>query len=377
MNGALDALWTFPAILGAALAIAWAAESAQFLIAQGMALAILAWLQTAPEFAVEAVIAWEAPTRPNGAALISANLTGSLRLLVGLGWPLVFAAAAFFSRRRRTGPLGCVRLDEKHSVEVLGLLPGILYFVWIWAKGTLTVFDSLPLAFFYLTYLWVLNRMPPEDLESVDEEEWPIRSIHRLRPRLRNAAIALLFVAGGLGIYLAAEPFFHSMLSLAVALGVSQYVFIQWVAPFLSEFPEKVSALYWARKPKGAPMALMNLVSSNINQWTVLAAMIPPVYAVSTRGLHPVVLDAGQRSEILLTLAQSGLGFLFLADLEFWWYEAAGLFALWLVQFLRPDLRPAVTWLYFGWIAAYLGLAAAGRRSVVAFSSFRRLWTNL
>jgi Ca2+/Na+ antiporter len=69
------------------------------------------------------------------------------------------------------------------------------------------------------------------------------------------------------------------MLALAVAFGVSQFVFVQWVAPFLPEFPEKVSAFYWARKLTGTPMALMNMVSSNINQWTVLAAMIPIVYS--------------------------------------------------------------------------------------------------
>src|SRR5206468_9284366 len=36
----------------------------QFLISQGLALAILAWLQTLPEFAVEAVIAWQAGKDP-------------------------------------------------------------------------------------------------------------------------------------------------------------------------------------------------------------------------------------------------------------------------------------------------------------------------
>ena len=56
-------LWAGPAILVSAIAIAWAAESAQFFIAQGFALAILAWLQTLPEFAVEAVLAWLG-TRP-------------------------------------------------------------------------------------------------------------------------------------------------------------------------------------------------------------------------------------------------------------------------------------------------------------------------
>src|SRR5512134_764371 len=98
-QGAGAASWTFPSVLGSAMLIAWAAEAAQFLISQGLALAMLAWLQTLPEFAVEAVIAWQAgkaagdPTlspavKSQATALMSANLTGSLRLLVGLGWPM-------------------------------------------------------------------------------------------------------------------------------------------------------------------------------------------------------------------------------------------------------------------------------------------------
>src|SRR4249919_2668888 len=109
-QGAASALWTFPSVLGSAMLIAWAAEAAQFLVSQGLALAILAWLQTLPEFAVEAVIAWEAgqTTRfstdayqvSHATALMTANFTGSLRLLVGLGWPMIYATAAFFYRKR-------------------------------------------------------------------------------------------------------------------------------------------------------------------------------------------------------------------------------------------------------------------------------------
>src|SRR5690349_23201714 len=96
----LSALWTFPSILLSAFVIAWGAEAAQFLISQGLALAILAWLQTLPEFAVEAVIAFEAGKDPNKVHLMTANFTGSLRLLVGLGWPMIFATAAYFTRAR-------------------------------------------------------------------------------------------------------------------------------------------------------------------------------------------------------------------------------------------------------------------------------------
>src|ERR1044072_7621656 len=100
----LSALWTFPSILFSSFIIAWAAEAAQFLFSQGLALAILAWLQTLPEFAVEAVIAWQAGQTARSSldpyqvqhatSLMTANFTGSLRLLVGLGWPMIYVTAA-------------------------------------------------------------------------------------------------------------------------------------------------------------------------------------------------------------------------------------------------------------------------------------------
>src|SRR5216117_3050915 len=113
-GAALAALWTFPSMLLSAFLVAWGAEAAQFLISQGLALAILAWLQTLPEFAVEAVIAWKAPRIPNGIALISANFTGSLRLLVGLAWPMIYVIAAWGCRRRRGTPLREIRLETEH-----------------------------------------------------------------------------------------------------------------------------------------------------------------------------------------------------------------------------------------------------------------------
>ena len=115
-------LWAGPAILVAAIAIAWAAESAQFFIAQGFALAILAWLQTLPEFAVEAVLAWHQQVQ-----FLLANLTGALRLLTGFGWPVIYFTAAMFQRKRGGKPLKVIHLEEHHAVEVLGLAAPLLY----------------------------------------------------------------------------------------------------------------------------------------------------------------------------------------------------------------------------------------------------------
>src|SRR6266496_6416109 len=99
LQGAGAAAWTFPSVLGSAMLIAWAAEAAQFLISQGLALAMLAWLQTLPEFAVEAVIAWEAGKDPERAHLAIANLTGAIRLLLGLGWPMIYFVFAVSGRK--------------------------------------------------------------------------------------------------------------------------------------------------------------------------------------------------------------------------------------------------------------------------------------
>src|SRR5439155_52053 len=130
------------------------------------------------------------------------------------------------------------------------------------------------------------------------------REPHRRDP----AAIGGLFAAGGSLLYATAHPFLESMLAVAALLGFGQFFLVQWVAPFLSEFPEMVSTLGWARRVTRAPMALMNLVSSNINQWTVLAAMIPLVYGYSSLHHHGAWrdfrFDDAQRLEVLLTLLQ-------------------------------------------------------------------------
>ena len=371
---AISALWTFPSVIAAAMVIAWAAEAAQFLISQGLALAILAWLQTLPEFAVEAVIAYEAGKDPNKVHLMTANFTGSLRLLVGLGWPMIFATAAYFTRAKHNRSLGHIKLDAEHSVEVLALAPPLIYFAFIWWKATLTLFDAGVLTFFYAVYLFILNRIPPQSEESVEEMERIPKTILSFRPAVRNATIVGLFLTGGLILYFVAHPFLDSMLAIAVSMGFSQFIFVQWVAPFLSEFPEKVSAFYWARKIHSAPMALMNMVSSNINQWTMLVAMLPLVFSFGHGEVAIIEFDEYQRSEILLTLAQSLLGMFILVNMRFHWYEALTLFLLWLVQFVFANIREIITFVYLGWTGIQIiRLLGRGRLKDSAFSVFPRL----
>lgn len=372
------ALWTFPAMIASAFLVSWGAEAAEFLVSQGLALAILALVQTFPEFAVEAVIAWKAGKNPPMVHLAIANFTGSLRLLTGLGWPMIYGVAAFYSIKKRKRRLGSIRLHDEHSVEVLGLLPPLVYFVVIWAKGNLSLVDSAVLAATYIAYLWILLRMPPR-ADSVEEDS-EIPTVSRWALSFtggkRWAAVGSLLLGGGVIIYLVAEPFLNSMLALSVNFGMSQFVFIQWVAPFLSEFPEKTSAFAWARRVTRAPVALVNMVSSNINQWGVLSGLLAVIYCWSHGSTEPLPFDAFQRQEILLTILQAFLGWLFLASMDLQAYEAAGLFLLWVVQFGFPSLRHPMLYVYGVWIAVEVGLVLAGRKKLEAFGAFARVWKS-
>jgi cation:H+ antiporter len=367
---ALAALRTFPSMLLSAFLVAWGAEAAQFLISQGLALAILAWLQTLPEFAVEAVIAWDAGRDPERAHLAIANLTGAIRLLLGLGWPMIYFVFATASRRRglRGGVtrLPPIKLEPEHAIEVMGLVPPLLYFALVLWRQRLGWIDAAVLVALYVAYLWVLMRNPPREIEAIADAPLVSRWAHGQPGWRQKAAIGGLFGVGGALLYVTAHPFLNSMIALAAVVGISQFFLVQWVAPFLSEFPEFVSTFSWARRVTRAPMALMNIVSSNINQWTILAAMIPIVYGFSHLHHHGVwadfPLDIAQRNELALTLLQTMLGVLLLANMEFDWMDATALFVLWAVQFTLPQLRIEVMVAYGVWaLVLVIGFVVKGQ----------------
>jgi len=368
-TGPSAVLWTGPAILLSSLMIAWAAESSQYFVAQGFALAMLAWMQTLPEFAVEAVLAWHQQTH-----LLLANLTGALRLLTGFGWPAIYFTAAVFHRRSNRAPLKRIRLEDHHAVEVVGILVALLYIPVIAWKGSLTLWDGAVLVLIYAAYLIILGKLPPEDHEEIDDLERVPRAIV-LAPRPRRIfAIAALFVAGGALIYFSAEPFLASLLALATFADVPPFVFVQWIAPLVSEFPEMASTLYWARRPDRASMALMNMVSSNINQWTLLTAMLPVIYSLSYGAPTPILFDAKQQGELWLTLGQAGIAVMFLLNMELAWWEATVLAVLFAVPFFNAAAALIVTWIYFVWIGIECVRVLAGQRRAEALPLFVAVW---
>jgi cation:H+ antiporter len=332
---AWQSFWTFPSMIIAALMIAWGAESAQFLVSQAFALTILALIQTLPEFAVEGVIAWNAGKYPTASniGLMTANFTGALRLLVGLGWPMIFTTTVLFNlKRNRMFRVARISLENEHAIEVTGLLTGSIYAFIIVIKGTLTIVDALILFAIYGIYIFILLKLPPRSEEKIEELEIVPRFILTRKKLLRNVLIWLCFICGGTGIMLVADPFLESALGLSFVLGVPAYMMIQWLAPFLSEFPEKISAFYWAKSIVKAPMSLMNMVSSGIAEFTLLIGIIPIIFCIALGEISTIDFDWAHRAEILLTATQAVLGVVILSKMNFLWFEALGLFSLWSSQ---------------------------------------------
>ncbi len=325
--------YSFGPGIAAALCFTAVVEAAQFFVSQGLAVAFIALLQVVPEFMVEAVIAWQAG-RNGRIDLVFANASGSNRLLTGFGWPLIFLVTDFYHRRRHGRPLEAIVLRGEHAVEVLALFCASLwYLVLIW-KGTLTLLDTAVLGGGFAFYLWTLNRLPSEDEEEIDELIAPPRFLATApRGPRRRFYILGIFAVSGTAMWAVADPFLGAMKEVALAVGVSQFAFVQWVAPFLTEFPEKVTAVYWSRTVKLAPMALLNMVSSTANQYTALVAMIPVAYALSVGRPAAIPMDPLHRVEIFLSFATTLYGVACLAKLRFTRGNMTVMLGLFLLQF--------------------------------------------
>ena len=365
------ALFTFASVVAAAMMIAWAAEASQYSISQGLALAIVAIVQTLPEFFVEGAIAWNAGKDPVGwLPNVTANFTGANRLLTGLGWPLIlFTAMLSKSGNKRSG-LHVIALRKEQSIEVIFMLAATLYYVLIWLRGSLEIVDTIVLLAAFLGYLWMLSKLPSEREDPQAVLDASPRAIVDLRTRKhRIVAILGLFSFSSLVFVFISTPFVDSINTIAVALfgAGAGFFFIQWIAPFLSEFPEKVTAFHWARKVKLAPMALLNFVSSAVNELTALVAIIPIVFALSIGAIGPVSL-AAHRDEVLLTMAQSLYACVCLMDLKYDVRNALLLFGLWLVSTAFVETRFAISIIF---LFASLVEVIIQRRRITVFSAFK------
>lgn len=336
----------FAGVLSSSLMIAWATEVASFFLSRGLAFALLALIQVLPEFAIEAVITWEA-AHGGDLTLVTANFTGANRLLVGLFLPIVFFFYAFQARRNgdRVTEVG---LPRTSSLEVIGLLVPTLYSFSFALRGSLGLVDAGVLIAMYLVYLVLAYRLPAGDEDPAHLPLVP-RHIMRQRHRVRIVLMLLLFIAGGLLLYWSVHPFYENTIALAVAVGIPAYFLFQWIAPLLSEFPELITVSYWGKTGR-AELGVTNVVSSKINQWTLLIAMIPIVYAIALwdtgAAMAPLPLENPQQVEVLITAAQGLFAAACLLTLAFKRWHAWTLLVLWAIQAADPLIDPFLV----GWL---------------------------
>ncbi|WP_433362941.1 sodium:proton exchanger [Actinoplanes sp. CA-142083] len=336
------------AIIGAAFLLSWAAEAAEVDVSAGVALAFLAFLAVLPEYGVDFVFtmrAGQTNCAPSGGEnpceLALANMTGANRVLVGIGWPLVVLVAAFVARRKpakaRDEPSvpapGHVKLDRPMSIEVVFLAAATLYSLTLPLRTSLTLVDSAVLLAIFGLYAWRLTKAPVEEPDLDGTAAW----IAAHGRRARRWWLAGLFLSAAGVIVLTAEHFADAVVHSGEQLDIDRFLLVQWAAPVASEAPELIVACLYAWRLR-ASHALGALLSSKVNQWTLLVGTIPIVFAASSASLHGLPLSEHQRYELLLTAAQSLFAVSLLVNLRLSLWGSATLLTLFAVQFATSIL---------------------------------------
>src|SRR6201990_1029614 len=106
------------AVVAASFLLAWAAEAAQIDVSGGLAIAILALIAVLPEYAVDLYYAYVSGHNPDYTQYAAANMTGSNRLLMGLGWPVVGWVSIAVARKAGTDNPAGLRLEPANRVEL-------------------------------------------------------------------------------------------------------------------------------------------------------------------------------------------------------------------------------------------------------------------
>ena len=302
------------AIVGAAFLLSWAAEVIQLDVGSGLALALLALIAVLPEYAVDFVFTSNAGQEyaETGAAtqwgpLALANMTGANQLLIGFGWPLVIllgtwrvkSKQATFEEAEGTTATE-VTLARTQTVDIAYLTIASLYGLTLFLKDTLTLWDAAILVGIYVAYMIRLAGASPEEPHLVGPSAY-IASLPRNTRRLFN--YALFVVAAGI-ILAVAEAFAESLIEVGEAIGVSEFLLVKWLAPLASEAPELLVATLFAWR-LAARTGIGALISSKVNQWTLLVGTLPIVFAIFARQFVGLPLDRIQQVELWVTAAQS------------------------------------------------------------------------
>jgi cation:H+ antiporter len=338
------------AVIGAAFVLAWAAEAAQLDVSASLAIGVLALIAVLPEYAVGFVFAWKGgndveqfgpscrpPDYPGASncELVLANMTGANRLLIGIGWSMIVFIAYWQWRRRGERHAG-VTMERSKSVELTYLAIACAYSLTLPLKRTITLIDAVILVSIFIAYTLRISKAPQTHPDLIGPAAW----IGSMSKRARRSSVLGMFAFAGIVILLVAEHFAESLVETGTEFGVSEFLLVQWLAPLASEAPELlVVALYAARLKTGE--ALTAVVSSKINQWTLLVGTLPLVFAIASGSLSGLPVEAAQRQEVLLTGAQTVFAVALLVNLSISLREAFALFGLFWAQFILGAVVPA------------------------------------
>ena len=329
------------AIVGAAFMISWAAEVIQLDVGGGLALALLALIAVLPEYAVDFVLTAQAGQEfaETGAAeqygpLALANMTGANQLLIGFGWPLVILLGTWRVRRTGASPEraematpDAVNLSRSQSVDIAYLAIASIYGMTLFLKDTLSPFDSIVLVGIYVAYMIRLSGATPGEPHLVGPSAY-IGSLPKVQRRIINY---LLFAIAGTVIILVAHPFAESLQELGRDLGISEFLLLKWLAPLASEAPELLIATLFAWR-LAARTGIGALISSKVNQWTLLVGTLPIVFMIFAGQITGLPLDEQQRDELWVTATQSVFAVAIIAGRSISRKEAWAMLALFGVQ---------------------------------------------
>lgn len=320
-------------IVAASFVLAWAAEAARRDISGPLAIALLALVAVLPEYAVDLYYAFQSGSDHSYISYASANMNGSNRLLLGLGWPLVVLIALWAVKRRRrstrmpTPKILLLPHDSRRDVLVLGGLALAGFFIPL--TGSIPVWFGVALILVFIAYLAVASKA-----ESSEEPEYVSVSaaIVELPDRVRKATVATMFIAAAVVILMSAEPFADALVGAGTQLGVDSYLLVQWLAPLASESPEFIVAALFALRGMGSA-AIGTLIASKINQWSLLVGSLPVAHLFGG-GSATMQLDSRQIEEFTLTATQTLLGVAILVTLRFHRWAAVLLVGLFSLQFV-------------------------------------------
>jgi len=170
-------------------------------------------------------------------------------------------------------------------------------------------------------------RAPAEEPHLVG----PAQVIGELPERRRRTIVVAMFAGAVIAILACAAPFAESLVHTGERFNIDEFLLISLVAPLASEAPELLIAGMFAWR-LNTNAGLGALVSSKVNQWTLLVGTLPIVFAISSASLRGLPIDAVQREELFVTAAQSAFAVAVLANRSINVAEAATMLGLFLVQ---------------------------------------------